>query len=132
MFNNTKIYVGSGSSVNAKMPIMLNHKEQSLICLDYGKLTAVGNSYGSGRTAINGRWAHYRMVGRDSVNVQYSSGSNGIWYYKYDKGNSNGAFPCSTGGKCDGKCNSDFDAHYNGNNYLCTGCYNCTLMGMGY
>lgn len=132
MFNNTKIYVGSGSSVNAKMPIMLNHKEQSLICLDYGKLTAVGNSYGSGRTAINGRWAHYRMVGRDSVNVQYSSGSNGIWYYKYDKGNFNGAFPCSTGGKCDGKCNSDFDAHYNGNNYLCTGCYNCTLMGMGY
>ena len=59
-----------------------------------------------------------------------NNGYNGSWYYKFDHGNKT-YNPCSTGGRCDGKCNSDFDPNWNGST-LCTGCYNASMMGLAY
>ena len=62
--------------------------------------------------------------------IYQNNGYNGSWYYKFDHGNKT-YNPCSTGGRCDGKCNSDFDPNWNGST-LCTGCYNASMMGLAY
>ena len=136
MDNYTKIYVGWGATLKAQKPIMLNHQYQSLVCLDYGTVTVNNKSFGGyNKVTLNGNYGHFRWLGQDSVRSQTATyADTSVWNYKYDHGNSGGAYPCSTGGTCDGKCNSDFDANCNGTNcaYLCTGCVNCSYFGMGY
>ena len=132
----TKIYVGWGATLKAQKPIMLNHQYQSLVCLDYGTVTVNNKSFGGyNKVTLNGNYGHFRWLGQDSVRSQTATNADtSVWNYKYDHGNIGGAYPCSTGGTCDGKCNSDFDANCNGTNcaYLCTGCVNCSYFGMGY
>ena len=72
-------------------------------------------------------------MGRDSVSTWLDTRGfdSGNWYYKYDEGNTDGQYPCSTGGKCDGKCNSDYSPNYNSSQY-CSGCYNASNMGLAY
>ena len=135
IYNEAKIYVTSSSSLTAQKPIELNHQEDTVVCLDYATIKVNGQSFGSRsyRTAVNGRWSHHRLMGRDSVSTWLDTRGfdSGNWYYKYDKGNTDGQYPCSTGGKCDGKCNSDYSPNYNSSQY-CSGCYNASNMGLAY
>ena len=129
----SKIYVSSGSTMKASKPIKMENYQHSLFCLDYARVTINNKTFGSTSSRSSLRhYDHGGLLGNDyRYGSQISSGNNGIWYYKYDKGNRDGAYPCALTGTCDGKCNSDYDPNWNGN-YLCTGCYNCSSMGMGY
>lgn len=135
IFNWAKIYVDSNSSLVAYEPIMLNNSEEVVVCLDYTTITVNGRTFGSNsyRSVLWGGYGHYRLLGQDSTKEALDTRGfdSGIWYYKYDKGNLNGQYPCSTGGKCDGKCNSDYDPNYNGG-ILCSGCYNASYYGLAY
>ena len=129
-----RIYVDRYSTMTADMPIKMENYQHSLFCLDYSKVKIKGRSFGSNsyRSYLR-HYDHGGLLGTDyryGNSFDYKPYPTGLWYYKYDKGNYD-YNPCSLGGKCDGKCNSDFDANWNGD-YLCTGCVNCSVFGMGY
>ncbi|MBQ8785513.1 MAG: hypothetical protein IJZ59_05680 [Alphaproteobacteria bacterium] len=143
MGDQTKIYVDyGGGTIKAEKPIYMNSKNTTILCLYGGKATFGSTTYNCGGTnkcsyaRFNQNWYNSAgWIGKDGFNSQSSNSyTTGTWYWKFDHGNSNGNYPCSTGGTCDGKCNSDFDPHCQGTGcvYLCTGCYNCQITGMGY
>ena len=132
-----KIYVDWGSTLNSKAPIAMESYWRSLICLNYSKITVKDKTFGSYsykssvRHNNDGGWLGNDWNYSNAYNYTTNGWDTGIWYYKYDKGNKDGKYPCSTGGKCKGDCNDDFEANWNGDQ-LCTACYNCEWMGMGY
>ena len=131
--SDTKIYADWSSTLKASLPIKMENYQHSLLCLNYSKVTINGKNFGS--TSYKSYVRHYShggLLGNDySYENGYSSGyPQGSWYFKYDKGNRN-TNPCDIVGKCDGKCNSDYDPKWNGQSF-CSGCYTCESMGMGY
>ena len=129
----TKIYVDWGSTLEASRPIKMENFQHSLICLNYSKISINGKSFGTGSKSYVRHYSHGGWLGSDNSyeNINSTGYPTGVWYYKYDKGNYDGNYPCSMSGKCDGKCNTDYDPKWNGS-YLCTGCINCEAFGMGY
>ena len=111
----------------------MENSTKTLICMWGGKAEIGGKSFSfdSGRGAIRHRDnGGLLRLGSNYHKMEDDWAINGIWYYKFDNGNYD-YNPCSTGGKCKGDCNSDFDPNWNGST-LCTGCYNANVMGLAY
>ena len=126
-----KMYIELSNVIAA--PIKMENSTKTLICMWGGKAEIGGKSFSfdSGRGAIRHRDnGGLLRLGSNYHKMEDDWAINGIWYYKFDKGNYT-YNPCSTGGKCKGDCNSDFDPNWNGST-LCTGCYNANVMGLAY
>ena len=125
-----KMYIDYSNVIAA--PIKMENSTKTLICMWGGKAEIGGKTFSfTDRGAVR----HYDDRGMLGSDYRYgliyqNNGYNGSWYYKFDHGNKT-YNPCSTGGRCDGKCNSDFDPNWNGST-LCTGCYNASMMGLAY